>query len=232
VARTIAWELTEPAYALEGNIRSSGATIAWLARLLGSTPAEIAGNAAPDNGGVVLVPAFNGLGAPWWDDRTRAIITGLSDGTTIHHIARAALESIAFQVEDVISAVEQGGSPITVINADGGASSNPELMQLQADTSGRQVVASQTSELSALGAAHIAGLGAGWWTIEDLDRLPRGGVSYRPRGDPSRRLSNIRDWHLAVDAARAIPRSSPEPQSASEDVPAAAPIPTVVKEPR
>jgi glycerol kinase len=205
VARTVAWELDGPCYALEGNIRSSGATLVWLARLFGTTPADIAAQAADDSGGVTLVPAFTGLGAPWWDDRARALLSGLSDSTRLEHLARAALESIAFQIEDVVAAVEAEAEPISVILADGGPSSNSDLMQLQADTSGRQVATSQVSELSALGAAHIAGLGARLWTLTDLDKLPRNRVTYRPRSDSQQRERRRQTWHSAIAAAREIP---------------------------
>jgi glycerol kinase len=202
VARTIAWELDQPTYALEGNIRSSGATLVWLARLFGSTPAQIASSAAEDSGGVLLVPAFTGLGAPWWDDQARALITGLSEGTKQEHLARAGLEAIAFQIEDVVAAVEQDSGPIKVILADGGPSANATLMQLQADTSGRQVSTSQVSELSALGAAHMAGIGAGLWSLTDLDQLARERATYQPQSDQLQRQQRQRDWHSAVAAAR------------------------------
>jgi glycerol kinase len=212
VARTIAWELDQPTYALEGNIRSSGATLVWLARLFGSTPAQIASSAAEDSGGVLLVPAFTGLGAPWWDDQARALITGLSEGTRQEHLARAGLEAIAFQIEDVVAAVEQDSGPIKIILADGGPSANATLMQLQADTSGRQVSTSQVSELSALGAAHIAGIGAGLWSLSELDQLPRGRTTYQPQSDEQQRQQRQRDWHSAVAAARGV-RDEPGGQS-------------------
>jgi len=149
-----------------------------------------------------LVPAFTGLGAPWWDDQARGLITGLTEGTHPGHLARAALESIAFQIEDVVAAVEQGAEPITVILADGGPSANPTLMQLQADTSGRHVSTSKVSELSALGAAHMAGLGAGLWSMDDLEALPRVRTSYQPRSDATQRRARQLGWHAAVTAAR------------------------------
>ena len=202
VARTIAWELDQPTYALEGNIRSSGATLVWLARLFGSTPAQIASSAAEDSGGVLLVPAFTGLGAPWWDDQARALISGLSEGTRQEHLARAGLEAIAFQIEDVVAAVEQDSGSIKIILADGGPSANATLMQLQADTSGRQVSTSQVAELSALGAAHVAGIGAGLWSLADLDQLARERTTYQPQSDQQQRQQRQRDWHSAVAAAR------------------------------
>ena len=203
VARTIAWELDEPAYAVEGNIRSSGATLTWLATLFGSTPAEIAAAAGPSSAGVVLVPAFTGLGAPWWDDQVRGTITGLSAGTRLEHLARAGLEAIAFQIEDVIAAAEEAGAPIATILADGGPTTNTTLMQLQADTSGRDVAASQVAELSALGAAHVAGLGAGLWSLADLEALPRTRTAYSPTSTAYERDERGGDWHAAVSSALA-----------------------------
>lgn len=210
VARTIAWELDRPSYALEGNIRSSGATLVWLARLFDSTPAQIVARAADESDGVVLVPAFTGLGAPWWDDEARGLVTGLSEGTQLGHLARAALESIAFQVEDVVAAVEEAAGKLTVILADGGPSTNPSLMQLQADTSGRHVSTSTVAELSALGAAHMAGLSAGVWSMADLEALPRTRTSYEPRSDHAGRERRRHDWHAAVSAARTVTTRSGE----------------------
>lgn len=208
VARTIAWELDEPSYALEGNIRSSGATLTWLAQLFGSTPAVIASSAAPSSGGVILVPAFTGLGAPWWDDQARASITGVTAGTRQEHIARAGLEAIAFQIEDVIAAFEDSGEAIGTILADGGPSTNTILMQLQADTSGRRVSTSHVAELSAVGAAHLAGLGAGLWSLTDLERLPRERSHFEPQSDVDHRAERQRGWHAAVSAALGIPHLS------------------------
>ena len=213
VARTIAWELDEPAYAVEGNIRSSGATLTWLATLFGSTPAEIAAAAGPSSAGVVLVPAFTGLGAPWWDDQVRATLTGLSAGTRLEHLARAGLEAIAFQIEDVVAAAEETGAPIATILADGGPTTNATLMQLQADTSGRDVAASRVAELSALGAAHVAGLGAGLWSLADLEALPRPRTGYSPASTDAERAGRRRSWHAAVAAAlrRPLPPPSGRP---------------------
>jgi glycerol kinase len=211
VARTIAWELDEPAYALEGNIRSSGATLSWLAALFGTTPADIADAAGPSSDGVVLVPAFTGLGAPWWNDQARATITGVSAGTRLEHLARAGLEAIAFQVEDVIAAAEEAGAPIGTILADGGPTTNTTLMQLQADTSGRHVEASQVAELSALGAAHVAGLGAGLWSLADLEALPRPSLDHAPRPTTPTRAERQRGWLAAVSSA--LRSTHPEDQT-------------------
>ena len=204
IARTIAWQLgAHTSHAAEGNIRSTGATLVWLASLFGVTPSQIADSAASDSGGVFLVPAFTGLGAPWWDDRARAIIAGVDAGTTREHIARAGLESIVLQIEDVIVAAEAGGSPVAAILADGGPSANPVLMQLQADTSGRVVHASNVAELSALGAAHLAGIGIGVWTVDEVLALPRHRRTYHPSTTDTERTVKRNAWHRAVAAARA-----------------------------
>jgi glycerol kinase len=221
VAKTIAWELDGPAYALEGNIRSTGATLTWLAALFASTPAAIAGAAAPSSGGVVLVPAFTGLGAPWWDDQARATITGISAGTRLEHLARAGLESIAFQVEDVIVAAEEAGDAIATILADGGPTTNAALMQLQADTSGRDVVTSQVAELSALGAAHVAGVGAGLWSLDALEQLPRDGTVFRARTTTDQRAEGRRGWHTAVSSALGTPDLTPTQQAPTSTPPPA-----------
>ena len=200
-ARTIAWDLGRPTYAQEGNIRSSGATLVWLARLFGSSPAKVASEAATDSDGVFFVPAFTGLGAPWWDDEARATIIGLSESTTPAHLGRAARESIAFQIEVVVDAIATI-SEIGEILADGGPSGNPILMQLQADTSGRRVMTSVVSELSSLGAAHVAGLAAGLWSMLDLEAFSRQRKVYEPSHDSATRESRLSGWHTAVSAAR------------------------------
>jgi glycerol kinase len=202
LARTIAWETDQPYYALEGNIRASGATLVWLGNLFGSSPGQLAASAATSSDGVVLVPAFTGLGAPWWDDRAKALLVGFTEGTRAEHLARAALESIAFQVEDVIAEVERNAGRIDTVFADGGPTDNPVLMQLQADLSGRRVNRAVARDLSALGAAHLAGLEAGVWTAEELLDLDRPYQSYLPRQDPSYRADQFAGWHVAVAASR------------------------------
>jgi len=201
---TVAWEGTEPAYAIEGNIRASGSTFAWLARILATTPAALAdlarGMAA--NGGVYLIPAFNGLGAPWWDPDVKGLITGLTLGTEPGHIARAALESIAYQVEDVLAAMSQAISPLGDLLADGGASENQDLMQIQADISGRRVHASAVAHLSALGAAHYGGINYGLWTRDDLRNRPHDHTSYTPRLAEDARHVLHGQWNAAVSRAR------------------------------
>ena len=174
MVRTIAWSMGEPVYAFEGNILSSGSTLVWLAGLLGVTVAELTvlAEGAGDSRGVVMVPAFAGLGAPWWDDRARAVILGIDQGTTAAHLALAAVESIAHQVDDVLAAADLAmGSRVETILADGGPSANPWLMQLQADLSQRRVAPSPTAELSALGSAYLAGTAIGMWRDDEVIAL-------------------------------------------------------------
>ncbi|WP_188037676.1 FGGY family carbohydrate kinase, partial [Actinotalea sp. JY-7885] len=161
---TLAWLDGAPQYASEGNILTSGAALDWVARLLG-TPPDVPGGQAltelaatePDSGGVVVVPAFTGLGAPHWDRDAVGTLTGVTGGTTRGHVARAALEAVAHQVCDVVEAVLRDGSadPGAIV-ADGGATASPLLMQTQADLLGRPVVVSAAPEASALGAADLA----------------------------------------------------------------------------
>lgn len=209
LARTIAWETDKPRYALEGNIRSSGATLVWLANLLGTDPRTFAESAAPSSEGVVLVPAFTGLGAPWWDDGARAVMVGMTEGTRREHLARAALETIASQVEDVVAEVEREVGRAASVLADGGPTDNEVLMQLQADISGREVHRAEARDLSAIGAAHLAGLGAGLWTTADLEAMPRERTSYVPRWDDRHRAWWTAVWHDAVSLARTRPPGDP-----------------------
>ena len=208
LCRSIAWETDRPSFAVEGNIRSSGATVAWLAALFGTTPAELASGAADSSEGVHLVPAFTGMGAPWWDDQAVAVIAGMGFGTRREHLARAALESIAFQVEDVVAEVEHEVGLVATMLVDGGPTANPVLMQLQADTSGRSVRRALARDLSALGAAHMAGLSAGVWSVIDLESLRRERESFEPRGDDISRARRQDGWHGAVARSRLRPHDS------------------------
>jgi glycerol kinase len=166
---TVAWRIgAELEYALEGSVFIGGAVVQWVRdglRLVRSAP-EIEPLAASvtDNGGVYLVPAFAGLGAPYWDAHARGAIVGLTRGSTAAHIARAALESIAFQVADLLDAVEaDAGRALEELRVDGGAAQNNLLMQLQADLLGAPVVRPRITETTALGAAYLAGLATGFW---------------------------------------------------------------------
>ncbi|WP_405609532.1 glycerol kinase [Streptomyces sp. NBC_00076] len=199
---TVAWDVDGPAWAVEGNIRSTGATLTWLAKLLGTDPSTLASLAADSSEGVVIVPAFGGLGAPWWDEEAVGLISGVTFGTETPQLARAALESIAFQVEDVVAAVERDIGPVVRLLADGGPTGNPLLMQLQADTSGRVVERARARDLSALGAAHLAGLGGGVWSRADLERLHRPRDAYTPDEDPDSRAARRAHWYAAVRRSR------------------------------
>jgi glycerol kinase len=174
VCSTIAWATDGAAVALEANIRSTGRTLTWLAELLGvDIDVLVAEAERSDSGGVTLVPAFGGLGAPWWDPEATPVLAGFALGTQRGHLARAALESVAFQVDDVLTAFGRSGAPLTRLACDGGLTRSAALVQLQADLSGIPVRVAATGNLSALGVAHLAGIGAGWWTMEDLDARAR-----------------------------------------------------------
>jgi glycerol kinase len=170
---TVAWQVggrTE--YALEGSVFIGGAVVQWIRDGLHliRTAAEIEPLAAsvPDNGGVYLVPAFAGLGAPHWDPYARGTIVGITRGTSSGHIARAALESIAYQVSDLLDAMHaDAGIPLKELRVDGGAATNNTLMQFQADLLGVPVVRPAVTETTALGAAYLAGLAVGYWKSAD-----------------------------------------------------------------
>ena len=169
---TIAWERGRRTYALEGSVFVAGAVVQWLRDGLGiiSSAQEVEALAATvaDTAGVHFVPAFTGLGAPYWDPEARGAIVGLTRGSSRAHIARAALEAIAFQSSDVLAAmVRDAGAPLIELRVDGGASANNLLMQFQADLLGVPVVRPVITETTALGAAYLAGLGAGFWGSEE-----------------------------------------------------------------
>jgi len=161
-----------PQYALEGSVFVAGAAVQWLRDGLGiirtSQDVEPLAASVPDNGGVYLVPAFAGLGSPHWDAYARGAMFGLTRGATRGHIARAALEAIAFQSADVLAAMEKdAGIKLTELRVDGGAAANNLLMQFQADILGVPVVRPQVLETTALGAAYLAGLAVGYWASSD-----------------------------------------------------------------
>ena len=194
-------------YAFEGSIFIGGAEVQWLRdnlKLIGSS-AEVEQLAAgvPDSGGVVLVPAFVGLGAPHWDPHASGLLIGLGRGTTPGHIARAALESIAFQVADVLEAVESETTPLAALRVDGGAAVNNLLMQFQADVLGVPVVRPQVTETTAMGAAYLAGLATGFWANpEDLRARLQGDVRFEPKMAASERAERRGQWQRAVERAK------------------------------
>lgn len=206
LVETIGWQQGGTARAFEGNILSTGGTLVWLGRLLGKTPQELAdiAQAAESSGTVDLVPAFAGLGAPWWDEQAHALIDGFDLGTGVEQVARAALESIALQIEDVLARADTvSGIPIDTVLADGGPARNDWLMQLQADLSRRRVLRPLEAGLSAVGAGHMAGLGAGLWTDDELVRLRPERDEFTPSGDSPELQARRRRWATAVARSRA-----------------------------
>ena len=213
---TVAWRIggrTE--YALEGSVFVGGAVVQWLRDGLGliSRSADVEKLAArvPDNGGVSIVPAFAGLGAPHWDPAARGAIVGITRGTTAAHLARAALESIAFQTADLIGAMEaDSGRRIRELRVDGGASVNDALMQFQSDLIGAAVVRPRVTETTALGAAALAGLAVGFWKSRaETAALAGRDLIFRPGRTPAAMRGARAAWSRAVGAARhwAAPRA-------------------------
>ncbi|MFG1818434.1 FGGY family carbohydrate kinase [Kribbella sp. NPDC049174] len=196
---TLAWLTDEPLYALEGNIVSSGAALAWTAELLGlpDVGALVAMAATvPDTGGVVLVPALAGLGAPHWDRNARAALTGMSSSTTRAHVARACVDAVAHQICDIVDTIP--GTPGR-LRADGGATVSDLLMQTQADLLGHPVEAADVAEISALGTAELA-----WTTLGETTSWAdkRTGRIFEPAIDPESRVARRTHWALAVAAVR------------------------------
>ena len=191
-------------YALEGSVFVGGAVIQWvrdeLRFITEARDTEYYASKVPDTGGVYLVPAFTGLGAPHWDMYARGALVGLTRGTTREHIIRAALESIAYQVYDLVDAMEKDtGIPLLALNADGGASRNGFLMQFQADVLKKPVHRPANHETTALGAAYLAGLAVGLW--KDLDEIRAQRTldhRYEPQMEESARKQLLRGWHKAV----------------------------------
>jgi glycerol kinase len=193
-------------YALEGSIFIGGAVVQWLRDQLGfiQSSGEVEALAAqvPDNGGVYLVPAFAGLGAPHWDAYARGLIIGLTRGTGRAHIARAALEGIAYQTVDVLRAMESdAGVRLKELRVDGGASANNLLMQFQADLLGVPVVRPRVTETTALGAAYLAGLAVGFWKDKEeiASKVDR---RFTPKMKPAVRKQLLTGWTRALERAK------------------------------
>ncbi len=206
---TVAWRLGDRlTYALEGSVFIGGAVVQWLRDELGlikdAAETEELALSVPDSGGAMIVPAFVGLGAPYWDPEVRGTMVGLTRGTSRAHLARAALESIAYQSADLIEAMEADfGKGIGELKADGGAAANSFLMQFQADALGKAVVLPEVNEITALGAAYLAGLAVGYWKDErDIALNWRARRRFEPRIIESERKQRIERWHRAVAAAR------------------------------
>jgi len=195
-------------YALEGSVFVGGAVIQWLRSELRffdeSRDAEYYARKVPDNGGVYLVPAFTGLGAPYWDMYARGTIVGITRGTKREHIIRAAQESIAYQVADLAAAMEADtGTKLANLRADGGASRDGFLLQFQADVLGRPVARPVIRETTALGAAYLAGLAVGMWSgTDEIRSLWKCDTVFSPAMAAEKRDSLLADWHRAVDRSR------------------------------
>jgi glycerol kinase len=214
---TVAWQVNgRTEYALEGSVFIGGAVVQWLRDGLGlirrSEDVEGLAASVADNGGVYLVPAFAGLGAPHWDPYARGTIVGLTRGSTAGHVARAALESIAYQVGDLLEAVQRdSGIPLGELRVDGGAAVNDALMQFQADLLGVPVVRPAVTETTALGAAYLAGLAVGFWSsVDEIAgqwQAERRFEPAMPRGDADRLRAR---WHEALDRSRGWIRTGGE----------------------
>lgn len=202
---TVAWKIGEDVnYALEGSIFVGGSVVQWLRDGLkcisSSSDVEALAASVPDSGGVYFVPALTGLGAPYWDQYARGSISGISRGSTVAHIARAALEGIAYQVYDIVHAMELDSElRITELKVDGGASRNNLLMQFQSDLLRTQVLRPQVTETTALGAAYLAGLAVGYW--KDINEIKSQWLvehTFEPKADEAIVNSQLDGWHDAV----------------------------------
>jgi len=206
---TVAWQIDgKTDYAIEGSVFIGGALIQWLRDNLGiiksSDEIEALAASVPDNGGVYVVPAFAGLGAPHWDQHARGMIAGLTRGTTNAHIARAALEAIAFQNADVINAMKKDTEiDLHELRVDGGASVNNLLMQMQANLIGTSVVRPQITETTALGAAYLAGLAVGFWkSVQELKQKWLVERTFTPVAEDDDIQARWRMWEKAIDMAK------------------------------
>lgn len=205
---TIVWGVDDKVeYALEGSIFVAGAAVQWLRDELGlirdAAESEVLAKSVPDANGCYVVPAFVGLGAPYWDQYARGAIVGLTRGVNRNHIVRATLESIAYQVNDVLMAMqEDSGMPITSLRVDGGACDNDFLMQFQADILNTSVVRPYCIETTAMGAAYLAGLAVGYWrSKEEILANHVIAAEFKPQMGQAKRESLLQGWHNAVKAA-------------------------------
>ncbi|MBR1422942.1 MAG: glycerol kinase GlpK [Ruminococcus sp.] len=207
---TVAWSINgKVSYALEGSVFVSGAVVKWLRDELmiikTAEETDAAARSVPDNGGVYFVPAFVGLGTPYWQPDARGTVTGLTRGTGKNHIIRAALEAIAYQTADVLDAMEKDTGKLGSIKVDGGASQNDFLMEFQADILGRSVIRPSNIESTAMGAAFLAGLGCGFWSsAEELSVLCESQREFSPSMGAEKREELLSGWKKAVTAAISI----------------------------
>lgn len=207
---TVGWKIGDTTeYALEGSVFVGGAVVQWLRDGLGiirnSSDVEPLAASVSDNGGVFFVPAFVGLGAPHWDQYARGSIFGITRGTTAGHLARAALESIAYQVADLADAMQRdAGTPLPELRVDGGAAANDALMQFQSDLLGIPVVRPSVMETTALGAAYLAGLSVGYWNgAKQIAQLNRGDRRFEPAMSSNVARSLRERWNEALGRAKA-----------------------------
>ena len=195
-------------YALEGSVFMAGALIQWLRDELGligsAAESEELARSVPDTGGVYIVPAFTGLGAPYWDAGARGAVYGLTRGTGRAHLVRAALEALAYQVLDLVVAMEDDANiTMTTLNVDGGASANDFLMQFQADVMDRIISRPRNREATAMGAAFLAGLTTGFWRdVDELKRIGSASDVFSAKMDAAHRRELIAGWHEAVARTR------------------------------
>ena len=208
---TVGWQLEAggpTTYALEGSVFSAGSAVQWLRdglRAIASAPdIEALAASVDDTGGVYLVPAFTGLGAPYWDPNARGTIVGITRGTGLAELARATLESIALQVADVLDAMAaDSGERLQALRVDGGAAANDLLLQLQADLLGVPVERPVVAETTALGAAYLAGLAVGYWNgVDDIEANWALDRRFEPSMSDDRRRSMLHGWHRAIDRSR------------------------------
>ena len=207
---TIAWKIGDTTtYALEGGVFIGGAVVQWLRDGLGiiknSVDVESLATSVKDNGGVYFVPAFAGLGAPYWNQFARGTMLGITRGTTAAHIARASIESIALQTMDVLNAMNaDAGLPIKELRVDGGATANDLLMQFQSDMLDCKVIRPKITETTALGAGYLAGLAIGFWKdTNEIENYWAAEKNFEPVMKEEDRLKEIRQWKKAIKAAQA-----------------------------
>ena len=202
---TIAWKIGDRVdYALEGSVFVAGSIVQWLRDGLGliksSSEIEALASQVPDSGGVYLVPALTGLGAPYWDPYAKGTVTGITRGTTAAHLARAALDGIAFETMDVVDAMRKdAGVALRSLKVDGGASRNNLMMQFQADILGTDVVRPVVTETTALGAAYLAGLAVGFWgSLDELKSQWKAERIFRPEAPYEEVNAAVKGWKDAV----------------------------------
>ena len=202
---TVAWKIGDKVnYALEGSIFVGGSVVQWLRDGLGvissSSEVEALAESVPDTGGVYFVPALTGLAAPYWDQYARGSISGISRGTTAAHIARAALEGIAYQTLDIVDAMQRdAGIELKELKVDGGAARNNLLMQFQSDILNTRVIRPEVTETTALGAAYLAGLAVGYWSsLDEIRKQWQAEREFAPTTDRESVKLAVDGWHDAV----------------------------------